>query len=806
MKLKKPVTSWLALMLSASLILTMGFADEDLRFKKIKEALDRFSIVYPQQKVYLHFDKAVYEGGDVMRVKAYLLNGLNHLPDTISTNLYVELISPFETRVEIKRFQMFGGFGIGDFRLSDTLPEGLYQIRAYTNWMQNFSVDFYFEKNFQVVNPAYRSLISPREAKENRKEIDNRDKLESDIDLQFMPEGGSLVEGLESMVGFKAVNLLGKGVETEGRVVDEKGDVVAGFKSFYRGIGTFSFTPEKDRNYIAIVTYEGREKRFPLPKALATGLVMHVSDTPEKITVSLKSNRMTTADRTANEVIVVGQVGGRIYAQRTMFLENNRQETSIDKKYFPGGIVQITLFSGRGEPLAERLVFNNRHDLMRIRYTATDTLTNAGNKVKISVAVTDAYNLPLAANMSLSVVRENTQQAPVNNDNIVSNLLLTSDIKGYIEDPYAYFTDNSPRMQQALDNLLVTQGWRRFSWEKILAGEYPEISYHEEKGISVYGQITHNFFGIPLKNCKVQLSVLNAYNDVFTQYSDDKGYFLFQDMVYYDTINVKIEAWRQSGRRNLLILLPEEKINEVSGFLGDHSRITKSERDNKSFRIERNAEAKIAYEEEQERLREERSDELKGIYNEPDYVLRSEDFPKGSNDILEVMQGRVPGVNIHGNQVIIRGPSSIYGNNQPLFLIDGTPTMDVWAVRSIPLEQIDRVEVLKGPSAAIYGMRGANGVIAVYTKRGQYMVRGVLEFSMLGYCIPRNFYQPKYLPENEPANNYTLYWNPVVLTNSSGRTSMFIDKPAISGEYRIVIEGVSYMGHVGRIEEVVVNE
>jgi TonB-dependent SusC/RagA subfamily outer membrane receptor len=806
MKLKKPVTSWSFLLLSAMLVIFAGFADEDLRFRRIKEALDRFTIVYPQQKAYLHLDKAVYDGGDVMRVKAYLLNGLNHLPDTLSTNLYVELISPFKTRVEIKRIQLFRGFGIGDFVLSDTLPEGLYQIRAFTNWMQNFSVDFYFEKNFQVINPVYQTIISPREAKENQKELDSRDKLDSDIDLQFMPEGGSLVAGLESMVGFKAVNRLGMGVETEGSVVDDNGHVVASLKSFYKGIGTFSFTPQKGRKYFAIAVFEGREQRFPLPRSIENGLVMHVTDTPDQFTVSLNSNRMSTADRTANEVIIVCQLGGKIYAHKTVSLESGSQDIGISKKYFPGGIIHITAFSGRGQPLAERLVFNNRHDFMKIRYTATDTLTQAGKKIKIDLTATDPGNMPLAANLSLSVVREKTLQVPVNNDNIISNLLLTSDIQGYIEDPYAYFADNSPRMQQALDNLMVTQGWRRFSWEKILEGEYPEINYHEEKGISIYGQITHNFFGIPLKDCKVQLSILNAYNDVFTQYSSEKGYFLFEDMVYYDTIDVKIEAWRTSGRRNLLILLPEDKINEVKGLVGDHSLITQSERDNKAFRIERNTEAKIAYTKEQERLKEERENELQSIHGEPDYVLRSDDFPKGNRDILEVLQGRVPGVMIHGSQVIIRGPSSILGSNQPLFLLDGMPTMDVSAIRAIPVEQIDRVEVLKGPSAAIYGMRGANGVIAVYTKRGQYMQRGVIEFSMLGYATPRSFYQPKYLPENEPVNNYTLLWNPVVLTNASGKASMLLDKPEITGEYRIVIEGVSYMGHVGRMEEVVVNE
>jgi TonB-dependent SusC/RagA subfamily outer membrane receptor len=407
--------------------------------------------------------------------------------------------------------------------------------------------------------------------------------------------------------------------------------------------------------------------------------------------------------------------------------------------------------------------------------------------------------------MSLSVTREKSAIPSVNNDNIVSSLLLSSDLKGFIEDPYEYFVDNTPFHQEALDNLMLTNGWRRFDWAKILAGIYPQIKYHEERGIAIYGQITFDFFNIPLKNCKVQLSILSSYNDVFTQNTSEKGYFLFENMVYYDTVKVKIEAWRQSGRRNLLIVLPAEKINEIKKFQGEYSLVTQSERDNKAYRIEKYEETRTALEKEQ-KDEEENSNELHGIYKEPDFVLPSSQFPKGSRDIVEVMRGRIPGVNVYGDKIIIRGPNTLMGSNQPLFLIDGVPTRDIEDIRAIPVEEIDRVEVLKGPSAAIYGMRGANGVIAVYTKRGQFMKRGVLEFEMLGYSTPRNFYQPKYSPETEPESNYTIYWQPVILTDSTGTASVLLDKPTIKGDYRFTVEGVSYLGHVGVLNQIINNE
>jgi TonB-dependent SusC/RagA subfamily outer membrane receptor len=803
MKPHKLLSAWIALMAAALMLAFTGSVDDDARFRRIFEALQQFTYRYPQQKIFLHLDKPVYQGGDNIWIKAYLVNGTDHTPDTLSTNLYVELISPFQTRVQIKRFQIRRGFGVGDFVLSDTLPEGLYQIRAFTSWMQNFDADYFYTQNFQVFNPGYKKLISPRQARENLREVENREKQAEQFDIQFMPEGGDLVSGLESLVGFKAVNQTGRGIAVEGLIVDDLGNTVTSFSSQAKGMGTFLLTPAKDRKYFALFPDRDRGRRVALPQVLPTGLVMRVEDHRDSTRIWLRSNRPPTADPVANEVILVGQIGGRIYYREIVRLMDGQAYAEFSKANYPEGIMQITAFSGRGEPQAERLVFINHMNFMYIRYSVWDTLTEDGRKTSVDITTTDLEGKPIRANISLAVSRERTAELAQNRDNIISNLLLTSDLKGYIEDPQDYFTDQSPATLAALDLLMLTQGWRRFDWDLILAGEYPKIRFLEERGLTVFGQITRDFFDIPLKNARVQLSVMDAYNDVFTQQTNEKGYFIFNNLVYYDTVSMKIEAWRPSGRRNLVIVLPEEKPNDVKKRQGNYQLTTSSERDNKAYRTERAVEAREAFLEEQEQLKEERESQLPTLYGEPDNVLRSEDFPEGSRDILDVMKGRIPGVNIVGSQVYIRGINSLTGNNQPLFLIDGVPTSDVESVRSIPVEDIDRVEVLKGPNASIYGVRGANGVIAIYTKRGQFMRRGVIEFDMLGYNRPRQFYQPRYAPADEPLSNYTIVWVPVIITDPSGRARVDFDKPAIPGDYRFVLQGISYVGHVGFRESVV---
>jgi TonB-dependent SusC/RagA subfamily outer membrane receptor len=805
MKRIESLLVWISFVWLSIVFLSSSGKDEDPRYQRISAALNRFTYMYPQQKVFLHLDKSSYRAGEIIWVKAYLVNGLDHLPDTFSTNLYVELISPFQTRVEMKRFQMFNGFGMGDFRLSDTLPDGLYQIRAFTNWMRNFDEEFFFSQNFLVRNAGYLKIISPKQARLNGKELNHLEKNAGEFDLQFMPEGGYLVSGIESVVAFKAVNTLGKGVNAGGTIIDDQNHEIGTFKSQYKGMGTFTLKPVKGRKYFALVRGAGKDIQFKLPQALDNGMVMHVENLQDVMILKLVSNNTPTNDPVANEVIVTGQVGGIIYYHSLTRLEKGQAEISISRKLFPSGIVQLTVFSGRGIPVCERLAFVMNSGMMRINIAAYDTLTRDGKKMVLYIQTLDSRDEPLRANLSLAVTREVNSQPQYNHSNIISNLLLTSDLQGYVEDPMDYFTVQSNDMVKALDNLMLTQGWRRFDWNELIAGHYPNIWFHEEKGLTVAGKITRNFFGIPLKNCKVQLSVMDAYNDVFTRQSANDGNFVFENMVYYDTISMKLEAWRISGTRNLVILLGDVDEGGGPATRGSYTSMTTSERDNKAYRRQQYVDYKQKADEREKQLKEEKNNEITGIYGEPDEVIRSESFSNGNSNVLEAIKGRVPGVQVNGNRVLIRGPNTILGSTQPLYVLDGMPVNDVTAIQGIPVEDIDRVEILKGPSAAIYGMRGANGVIAVYTKRGNFMKKGVIEFNMLGYSTPRKFYQPKYKAGDEPSENYTLIWEPQIITNASGKARLEFDSP-LDGNYRFCIQGISYYGHVGFSESVIGKE
>jgi TonB-dependent SusC/RagA subfamily outer membrane receptor len=785
-------------------LISLNLEDEDTgnsRLRKIRSSLENYYSVYPQQKVYLHLNKPSYKAGENIWFKAYVVNGTNHRPDTLSTNLYAELINSRKEVIEIKRIRLTDGFGHGDFVLRDTLPEGLYQIRSYTNWMRNFGNDFYFVINFPFRNPHFKEYISRREANFNKRIIRDDKKKSEFFDIQFLPEGGRLVNDIECVVGFKAINALGRSVQVRGDVYDSDKNKIVSFSSFHNGMGAFRIKPVKDKRYYALVSFSGsREMKVDLPASVERGIVMTVDNSDhDYILIDLRSNRVRTDDRTANEFFLIGHVRGKIYHSSVVNLAEEHVRVRLEKSIFPAGILHLALFSYRYEPLAERLVFVNHNDSMIIKVNREFITRDENDSVQLVIDVHDALGKSLRSNISLSVFDAEDVYPGLSYGSIRTNLLLTSDLSGNIENPEYYFKGKSDSESVALDYLMLTQGWRRFSWQEVMNNELPEIKYPVEKYITIAGRITGDFIKFPLKDCSVILTILDEYNDQFYQESDSRGYFQFDNLIYYDTVNLKIEALRPSKRKNLLIVLPEENPEEVVRYYGDNELTTVSERDNKSYRRKKNIEFREAMQKKEKE--ESERNMLTSIYGEPDYVITSDEIPSGYSDVLQVIKGRVPGVMVTGNSVLIRGPGTLYGSTEPLYLIDGVSVSGVGSVLAIPVEDIDRIEILKGPSAAIYGSRGANGVIAIYTKRGMFMKRGVIELQMLGYYTPREFYQPKYevYGDSQVYKPSAIYWIPEVRTGVSGKASVSFHVPGNTLKYMVVIEGISYEGHPGSV-------
>jgi len=789
--------SWLKiLMIPACLIILTGSlglinGDHDLRTNEILDKLNIFRTKYRQQKIHLHTDKDIYQAGETVWLKAYLVEASSMLPDSVGKEIYVDLIDFNNQHVRSIILRNKNGFSHGDLLLSDTLMQGNYQLRSYTNWMRNFESDFFYNKTIVVKNPNYENVVTRNRLKEIKKYNRKYNHSESTRTVQFFPEGGNLVAGFQCKVAFKAENNLGQSVNIQGVLFDDKSNQITTFESVHEGMGVFAFTPGHDRKYTAKIKYsDGENAKFALPKVMAQGIVMSVDPfAGEDVKLTIRSNRPPSEDVTFKEIIVVAQSRGVVHFVSKEVLNDAPVVLSIPKKSLPGGIVQITLFDGRNEPQCERLVFVDPvKELDACRISLTEH--SKGDSIFYQVQLTKPNGMPVVGNLSLAVSESLGDSE--NSGNIFTDLLFTSDLKGHIDNPSYYFNKAEPDAKNHLDLVMLVNGWRRFVWKEILADRFPKIRYSPAEGISVDGKITRDHFGIPIFNSKVKLTIMNSYNDQFETYTNKKGQFSFPNLDYEDSIDVKIEAFKPLGGKGVQIVLTDTAVPEIS---------------TKTFAAVQNEEfdkAKLKANNRRENLR------LKGLYKKPE---ASNDIPKihetprdvinvgpdasEYSNILQYMTGKVAGVQITGNRVIIRGMSTLYGSTDPLYLMDGVP-IDAGSVSAINPSDIATIEVLKGPDASIYGVQGSNGVIGFYSRRGTFMKRGVIEFGMLGYYKAREFYVPAYNSWNYKPTSYniprTLYWKPYIVTDSTGTATFKFKNRLNITKSRTTIEGITLTG------------
>jgi hypothetical protein len=353
-----------------------------------------------------------------------------------------------------------------------------------------------------------------------------------DADVQFMPEGGNLIGGLPAHIGFKAIGLDGRGIDVKGVVLDNNKKQVADFLSSHLGMGSFNLEVKNKERYRAIVTLPGGFTReFALPDVKNSGTSLRVTDIPGTDSVNVSVYASDDIARSKNGFFLIGKARQTIcYAATLNFNEGARVSKNISKKLFPTGVVHFILATAQSQTVNERLVFNNRHDNIHLNITTDKTVYATRDSVAMHIAAKDALGNPLAANFSLAVTDDaQVHNDPLNNENIISRIFLTSELKGYIEEPGYYFDVKNNQSAQALDNLLLTQGWVSYDWQV----EKGDLSFSPEDEFAVKGRVV-NAFNKPVKNAKVSLLSKSPLLVADTT-TDNDGYFKFNNFPQIDT-------------------------------------------------------------------------------------------------------------------------------------------------------------------------------------------------------------------------------------------------------------------------------
>lgn len=438
--------------------------------QNIESALASYAAKYSPEKIYIHYDKEYYVAGETIWFKAYLYYAGK--PSGLSNNFYLQLYNEKGTIVCDKKYPINGATVKGDIQLPDSLSQGYYTIRAMTPHMLNVSPDFLYSKVFFVFNPSEKA------------DDEKRRTPGPALSVQFFPESGYLLDGVTTVLAFKATDSLGQPAAINGIIKMDDTVNLSPFSTYHAGIGRVLIKPHYGKKYTAAVTYNGRTHFFPLPDAVSSGINLHIED--EKEGKIFLINRTKKEKDNFDKVLLVVQAGYRIVYENEVSFDNYLSvKGHLGTDSLPSGILHFTVFSKEGLPLVERIAFVDNRE-----YEAAATINIEKKGIEARSETIAHIVFPDTMQRSCSVSATVDEGSMSYKGSIITSLLLTEDIKGYIADPGWYFKHDNDSAVVGMDNLLLTHGWSRFVWKKILAGDFPKPVIYEDKYlISVSGYL-----------------------------------------------------------------------------------------------------------------------------------------------------------------------------------------------------------------------------------------------------------------------------------------------------------------------------
>lgn len=796
-----------------------AFIQGDGNLSVIAEKLNHWHDTHPQEKVYLHLSSSIFLSGDTLYCKAYVVDADVNIPSSLSQVVYVDMIDNNDNRITSLTLPVQDGTARGAMALSNLLPSGKYHIRAYTSWMRNFNSAFFFDKAIVLINSS------------DKQSLTSSVRSGSGYRTDFFPEGGQLVSGLPSRLAFKAVNRSGHGIAITGKIMDEAHSLTSTFKSGFSGMGSCILTLSIQHTYTAFIRYQdGSEEQVALPRLEPAGYVLSVDNMDdEKIKIQVAGKDMP------EEVMLLAQSHSYTQYSQILNLVAHSSTIYISKRKFPTGITQFTLFTKEGIPVAERLIFINRNDQMTLQSSLEQTTYGKRQKVRLRLHAIDELDEPLAASLSVSVTENSTVPVSAHKGTTIGSYLwLTSDLTGPIESPDYYFTDIDSNKVRDLDNLLLTQGWRRFLWKEVLTDQHSALPYPADKGLSLTGKVTKN--GKLQPDAAVIILTKNSSASIAKVKTDASGNFSFDNLSLPDGAQIVVQAVNE-GNENMVL-----SVNRSSAAPTSYRGNTEYPFETDTLTINGYALANKKRWEERKKyglisdsaatLREvvvnttlpskikqvvAPSANLNGPGN-ADQVITYNDLPN-CHDLSMCLAGKLVGVQIkrkiNPDGSVQTDAFSSSGMDKPMLIIvdgvDQPPSQS--SLASIPGNDVQSIEVLRtGAYLSVYGMRAAGGVLIITTKRGNLDYNHLDDqkktvpsntsfITFSGYTPYREFYSPQYSGDPtspvRPDLRSTLYWNPDIVTDDEGNATMEWLTADVTGTYTVLVEGVSKNGRAG---------
>ena len=759
---------------------------------------------FPLEKIHIQFDRTMYNTGETIFYKLYILSGVEWT--SLSKNVYVVFYDNNGAFIKETVAPLFQSSAKGSFDVPGDYKGSFIHLRAYTRWMLNDDSVFLYERNIPI-NVA--------------KETSSKTITSQLTKVESFPEGGVLVNDLKSRVAFKATNPAGAPVFIKGFLVNNKNKVLDTLKVAHDGMGSFKLKPVAGESYqLNWIDENGKKGSSNIMPALPSGVVMNVTMDSEKAYVTVERS-FDVPDNFKKMKMLVHQNQRVLYKVDFKGEERIAQKASLPIEQLPTGVVQISLFTDDWKPIAERIILvNNRLHEFNAQVSIQIANVNKRGKNVIELYVKDTT----AANMSMAIT--DASLVMPEQQTIYSDFLLSNDIRGRVYNPGYYFSSDADSVAAHLDLVMLTNGWRKFDWEKIKNAVLPKQIYPVETDLmKLTGKVYASAGSKGAEDLLLNLIVLRKDSSKKMMFLPVGKNGIFEDKTafFYDTSKIFYSINGKSKNNSYAIHFDNGLLNQnfnkikveadpFNNWMDSLARIKlnaileEQERQKKSLAAMTLSEVVVKSRAKSPiQLLEEKY--ATGLFSGGDGIsfdLSSDANMIASIDILTYLQAKVPGLNISlsGSQ-----PSATWRGSNTEFFLDEMPT-SIDQVQLLSVSNIAYIKAIRPPFFGAFG-GGSGGAISIYSKRGSYnkgenVNNKGMEYSVLGgYSVFKEFYNPTY---DKPAegfevdNRATLYWNPYLLTNKkSSRIRIEFYNNDISKKLQIVLEGMNANGRLARV-------
>jgi hypothetical protein len=784
---------------------TIGSLVGQDRFRVALDSLQK----YPEEKIYLLYDKSQYLAGETIWFSAFIFSG-NQL-SAISTNLFVELYDSKKNLIARQLIPVFNGQATGQVSLSDKLEENIYFIRAYTRWMLNFPEDCQYVHPLKILNPRSQKELHPQQVPWK---------------AEAYPEGGNLIDGVDCKIAVRLYSPSPLPAKWKGYISDVvRNEKLASFNSIDPNVATVMITPSAGHQYRLTVQDEtGVEQNINLPTVASSGVHLEVENFNDSIIYLLNFKNVGN-----QKYKLIGTLNNDLVYEAEINNTDSLVTRFIRVSDFTNGILRLSLFDSQDHVIAERLCFVKPSSLaIKAPLFFKESLNDQPRGQNLLELKCDTIQNPLSI-----LILDPDAKDPAEDNNLLSTLWLTNDLSNPIENPFRYFYHTSSSTEDALDAILVSETWKGFSWDQILHDRYPVIKFMPDDYIAYKGVVFRNKKLLVNEKVNCLLAFPDSSRQIVEGETDSTGSFIFSHLLFYDSVKISygLNTKKAFGKN---ITIQFESLNEpieyrqpfpaVPYSLGDaitndtlpktigraaNTLINEQLADTKYKTLEE-VKVKTTIKSATEKL----ESDLSHVFAEFDKFVfdfvNEDQHADGYENILEWLQGRVPGLWVYragGGDLIL----SMRDKPVPIYL-DEFPT-DTRRLDGYPVSDIAMIKVIKGFYAGTgFVGHGKDGAIFIYSRRGDMRSANLdpsLNIGTLrGYAKAKEFPMPEYdeaiYPEIKSDTRDVLFWNASAFAkNSESEIPIRFYNNDSAKQFRVIIMGVGADGSPVYYDEVI---